>query len=145
MVAKVAQEGMVLVTWANFHYRDFVMNWVEHLRAVGCNAFIVGARRPVALFALACCVAKLHSSLLPAKPACLAAAHRAVASSQFLVTGAMDDKLLDFLIEREVPVFSMSSGLTLDDFGWGTPTFHKMVGASWRKAFRLGPRHAGCC
>ncbi|KAL4450568.1 hypothetical protein ABPG77_000924 [Micractinium sp. CCAP 211/92] len=81
MVARVAQDRMVLVTWANFHYRDFVMNWVEHLRAVGCNAFIVGA---------------------------------------------MDDKLLDFLVQREVPVFSMSSGLTLNDFGWGTPTFHKM-------------------
>lgn len=40
----------------------------------------------------------------------------------------MDDKLLDFLLAREVPAFSMSSGLTLDDFGWGTPTFHKMVG-----------------
>ena len=26
----------------------------------------------------------------------------------------------------QVPTFSMSSGLTLEDFGWGTPTFHKM-------------------
>ena len=25
-------------------------------------------------------------------------------------------------------VFSMSSGLTVEDFGWGTATFHKMVG-----------------
>ncbi|KAL4439682.1 hypothetical protein ABPG75_002683 [Micractinium tetrahymenae] len=81
MVARVAHNNTVLVTWANFHYRDFVMNWVEHLRKVGCHAFIVGA---------------------------------------------MDDKLLDFLVEREVPAFSMSSGLTLEDFGWGTPTFHRM-------------------
>lgn len=44
----MAQDDMVLVTWANFHYRDFVMNWVEHLRAVGCNAFIVGACVPAA-------------------------------------------------------------------------------------------------
>lgn len=44
-----------------------------------------------------------------------------------LCTGAMDDKLLELLVEKKVPTFSMSSGLTLDDFGWGTPTFHKMV------------------
>jgi len=42
-VATVAEDNMVAVTMANYHYRDFVMNWVEHLRATGCNAFIVGA------------------------------------------------------------------------------------------------------
>jgi hypothetical protein len=39
----------------------------------------------------------------------------------------MDDSLLDFLVQKRIPTFSMSSGLTLGDFGWGTPTFHKMV------------------
>jgi hypothetical protein len=57
------------------------MNWVEHLQATGCEAFIVGA---------------------------------------------MDDKLLEFLLDKKVPTFSMSSGLSLGDFGWGSPTFHKM-------------------
>ena len=38
----MAQDNVVVVTWANYHYRDFVMNWVEHLRATGCTAFIVG-------------------------------------------------------------------------------------------------------
>ena len=38
----------------------------------------------------------------------------------------MDDKLLEFLLEQNVPTFSMSSGLSLGDFGWGSPTFHKM-------------------
>lgn len=33
-----------MVTWANFHYKDFVLNWVDHLKATGCSAFIVGAR-----------------------------------------------------------------------------------------------------
>ena len=42
LVASVAQDNVVVVTWANYHYRDFVMNWVEHLRATGCTAFIVG-------------------------------------------------------------------------------------------------------
>ena len=41
----------------------------------------------------------------------------------------MDDRLLEHLVEEGVPTFSMASGLTLDDFGWGTPTFHKMASA----------------
>lgn len=32
----------VVVTWANFHYKDFVMNWVEHLQATGCKNYLVG-------------------------------------------------------------------------------------------------------
>lgn len=138
-MAKVAQDNTVVVTWANYHYRwggaaagfrgcagpawraagpnhllcvyasrhahhmvcfmhrrDFVMNWVEHLRATGCTAFIVGA---------------------------------------------MDDKLLDFLVAQQVPTFSMSSGLTLDDFGWGSPTFHKM---GREKVGRLRTASAQC-
>ena len=39
----------------------------------------------------------------------------------------MDTKLLEFLLAKGIPTFSMASGLTLDDFGWGTPTFHKWV------------------
>lgn len=46
----------------------------------------------------------------------------------------MDDKLLEHLLEKGVPTFSMSSGLTLDDFGWGSPTFHKMVRQQRRPA-----------
>ena len=43
MVAQVARDNTVMVTWANFHYRDFVMNWVHHVKATGCEAYIVGA------------------------------------------------------------------------------------------------------
>ena len=32
-----------MVTWANFHYQDFVMNWVEHVQNVGVTAYLVGA------------------------------------------------------------------------------------------------------
>lgn len=39
----------------------------------------------------------------------------------------MDDELLALLAGKGVPCFAMSSGLTTKDFGWGTPTFHKMV------------------
>jgi hypothetical protein len=42
------------------------------------------------------------------------------------MVGAMDDDLLHRLIAERVPTWSMQSGLTVNDFGWGTPTFHKM-------------------
>lgn len=45
-----------------------------------------------------------------------------------LLPGAMDDQLLEALLAAGVPAFAMSSGLTTKDFGWGTPTFFKMVG-----------------
>lgn len=81
MVAAVAESNTVMVTWANYHYRDFVFSWVHHLRATGCRAYIVGA---------------------------------------------MDDQMLEWLLDQRIPAFAMSSGLTLSDFGWGSPTFHKM-------------------
>jgi hypothetical protein len=40
----------------------------------------------------------------------------------------MDDKLLEALAADGVGTFSMDSGLTTGDFGWGSQTFHKMVG-----------------
>lgn len=39
------RSGIVVVTWANYHYRDFVLNWVEHLNFTGCRSFLVGERR----------------------------------------------------------------------------------------------------
>ena len=45
---------------------------------------------------------------------------------QSYLVGAMDDALLEELVERKIPAFGMSSGLSLDDFGWGTSTFNKM-------------------
>ena len=71
----------VVVTWANYHYLDFVLNWVHHIQATGCKTFLVGA---------------------------------------------MDDKLLKVLVEKNIPSFAMSSGLSLNDFGWGSSTFFKM-------------------
>ena len=41
--------------------------------------------------------------------------------------GAMDDKLLEKLALAGVNTFSMNSGLTTEDFGWGSKNFHKMV------------------
>eukprot|EP00798_Chlamydomonas_sp_ICE-L_P025303 gene25303-10957_t len=75
MVAKIAQDGYLVVTWANWHYQDFVHTWV------GITGYIVGA---------------------------------------------MDEQLLETLIKEDVNCFSMKSGLTLGDFGWGSKTFAKM-------------------
>ncbi len=81
MVQRIAQNGYLVVTWANYHYFDFVRTWVDHVRAVGITGYLVGA---------------------------------------------MDDHLLREMISRKINCFSMKSGLTLGDFGWGSPTFAKM-------------------
>ncbi|KAK9813171.1 hypothetical protein WJX72_010080 [[Myrmecia] bisecta] len=81
LVGRYAEDKVVMVTWANFHYRDFVLNWVEHVEGCGVSAYLVGA---------------------------------------------MDDQLLELLVEKGVHAFGMQSGLSLDDFGWGSKTFHKM-------------------
>mmetsp|Transcript_5824 Transcript_5824/g.16640 ORF Transcript_5824/g.16640 Transcript_5824/m.16640 type:complete len:662 (+) Transcript_5824:421-2406(+) len=77
----VDNNNVVIVTWANWHYYDFVSNWVWHLRKLGVVHFLVGS---------------------------------------------MDDTLLEALSADGVPTFSMASGLTTGDFGWGSKTFHKM-------------------
>ena len=41
--------------------------------------------------------------------------------------GAMDDKLLKKLALAGINTFFMDSGLTTEDFGWGSKEFHKMV------------------
>ncbi|GAX79191.1 hypothetical protein CEUSTIGMA_g6631.t1 [Chlamydomonas eustigma] len=81
MVQSIQQDGFLVVTWANWHYQDFVMTWVAHVQKVGITGYIVGA---------------------------------------------MDDQLLEALVSRKMNTFSMKSGLTLGDFGWGSKTFAKM-------------------
>ena len=34
MKCLVDEHNTVMVTWANHHYLDFVMNWVEHVKEV---------------------------------------------------------------------------------------------------------------
>jgi len=38
-----AEDNFIMVTWANYHYLDFVLNWVEHVEASGVQAYVVGA------------------------------------------------------------------------------------------------------
>lgn len=78
---RYAENGVIMVTWANTHYHDFVKNWVLNVRKCKISNFIVGS---------------------------------------------MDGELLEKLVRDEVPTFAMQSGLTTQDFGWGTVNFHKM-------------------
>lgn len=43
MVDRLKQDGYLVVTWANWHYQDFVMTWVAHVKSVGITGYIVGA------------------------------------------------------------------------------------------------------
>lgn len=36
-----------MVTWANWHYQDFVRNWVDHVREANITSFLVIAARRV--------------------------------------------------------------------------------------------------
>jgi len=81
MVKRIAKDNMVMVTWANFHYLDFTINWVYHVKKLGIENYMVGA---------------------------------------------MDNKMLNALVACGINTFSMQSGLSTNDFGWGSPTFHKM-------------------
>ena len=44
-IQKIAaeQDGVVLVTWANFQYLDFVQNWLSHMRKIKVTTYLVGA------------------------------------------------------------------------------------------------------
>lgn len=35
LIRQHAVNNTVVVTWANYHYRDFALNWAEHLEAAG--------------------------------------------------------------------------------------------------------------
>lgn len=81
LAGQYAENNVIMVTWANHHYHDFVRNWVQYVRKCKVTNFMVGS---------------------------------------------MDNELLEKLIEDEVPTFAMQSGMTTQDFGWGTANFHKM-------------------
>jgi len=81
LVKKHLRDNVVMVTWANNHYYDFVNNWVYNVKKLGITNFMVGA---------------------------------------------MDTELLKKLVDDDIPTFAMQSGLTVNDFGWGSPNFHKM-------------------
>lgn len=40
---KHARDGIVIITWANSHFYDFVLNWVHHMRVHDISNYMVGA------------------------------------------------------------------------------------------------------
>ncbi|CAI5476557.1 unnamed protein product [Closterium sp. Yama58-4] len=101
MVEHRQREGVVVVTFANHAFLDFVLNWVRHLTDLGVHNILVGPI-PCSHLPPAACIPSSHSS------------------------GAMDVQFLEALYWEGVPVFDLESGMTSDDPGWGTPVFHAM-------------------
>ena len=78
------------------------------------------------------------------------------------IVGAMDLPALEGLMTHGIPAFYIDSGLTTEDYGWGTPNFRKMglhkvqlvldlaklgVDALTVDVFKLPPKHVAvlCC
>ena len=36
------RDGVVMVTWANFNYLDFVQNWILHLKRINVTTYMIG-------------------------------------------------------------------------------------------------------
>jgi hypothetical protein len=53
LVKSIAQDGYLVVTWANHHYTDFALTWVHHVQQAGIKGYMVGAMDEEILLALA--------------------------------------------------------------------------------------------
>ena len=42
-VASIANGGAILVTWANHHYLDFAVNWLNHMHQLAITSYMIGA------------------------------------------------------------------------------------------------------
>ncbi|KAJ7943988.1 arabinosyltransferase [Quillaja saponaria] len=81
LVQQRVKDNVIIVTFGNYAFMDFILTWVKHLTDLRVTNLLVGA---------------------------------------------MDNKLLEALYWRGVPVFDMGSHMSTVDVGWGSPTFHKM-------------------
>lgn len=43
MIQKHSVNSTLMVTWANAHYLDFVLNWASHVEAANISTYLVGA------------------------------------------------------------------------------------------------------
>lgn len=43
MIKKHSVNNTLMVTWANAHYLDFVLNWASHVEAANISTYLVGA------------------------------------------------------------------------------------------------------
>lgn len=106
LVQERVKDNVIVATFGNYAFMDFILTWVKHLTDLGVENLLVG---------------ELFS-------------HHFVVVDKFVrilrnwncFLGAMDTKLLEALYWKGVPVFDMGSHMSTIDVGWGSPTFHKM-------------------
>ncbi|CAI5938014.1 unnamed protein product [Closterium sp. NIES-65] len=116
MVEQRQRDGVVVVTFANHAFLDFVLNWVRHLTDLGVHNILVGAMDIKFLEALCSPSRNNNPTTSPPSPG----------THPPPPPGAMDTRFLEALWREGVPVFDLESGMTSDDPGWGTPVFHAM-------------------
>ncbi|CAI5929083.1 unnamed protein product, partial [Closterium sp. NIES-64] len=152
MVEFRAEKNVVVVTFANHAFMDFVLNWVKHLTDLGVTNILIGAmdneiltalyQEGVPVFDLESGMSPGDSSTLPGGRACVRPGEWHEPGGQqvghacsqqsvypllpFLCLGAMDPTILKALYQEGVPVFDLESGMSPEDSGWGTPVFHAM-------------------
>lgn len=131
LVQQRVKDNVVIVTFGNYAFMDFILTWVKHLTDLGISNLLVGKLPYYKLcrfFLFFWCFEFLYMSLyhflLQKKCACSFQAYWGCLNLNEL--GAMDTKLLEALYWKGVPVFDMGSHMSTIDVGWGSPTFHKM-------------------
>ncbi|KMZ58542.1 Glycosyltransferase-like protein [Zostera marina] len=81
LVEQRVKDNVIIVTFGNYAFMDFILTWVKHLTDLNVTNLLVGA---------------------------------------------MDDKLMEELYWKGIPVFDMGSHMKTHDVGWGSREFHKM-------------------
>ncbi|CAA6675161.1 unnamed protein product [Spirodela intermedia] len=111
------KDNVLIVTFGNYAFMDFILTWVKHLTDVNVSNLLVGN---VTFYYPLC----LPIRILPQRIRGNELKELKVAF--FYLTGAMDIKLLEALYWTGIPVYDMGSHMKTIDVGWGSPEFHKM-------------------
>lgn len=115
LVEQRVQDNIIIMTFGNYAFMDFILNWVRRLTDLGLSNILVGK--------LSSGKSNLvDSTHYPSK--CHSKSN--LKSDLHFFTGALDTKLVKALYWKGVPVFDMGSHMSTMDVGWGSPTFHKM-------------------
>ncbi|CAA6672086.1 unnamed protein product [Spirodela intermedia] len=112
------KDNVLIVTFGNYAFMDFILTWVKHLTDVNVSNLLVGN---VTFYYHPLC---LPIRILPQRIRGNELKELKVAF--FYLTGAMDIKLLEALYWTGIPVYDMGSHMKTIDVGWGSPEFHKM-------------------
>lgn len=128
LVEKYAtKDGFIMVTFANSHYLDFGENGALYSQ----QASVIRPSLSVAVHQM---ISHLHRWEHTRRRCdnCFRTAvlnwveHLDAVGVKEYVVGAMDTDLLSELVARGINCFSMDTGLTKNDFGWGSASFHRM-------------------